>query len=212
MVTYVRSKLFRRLLGAAMLGVSALCGVAFLGEAEAWRLARQDVTNGSGILQEALPQGKSVNYYTALADYALAVRPSDYDLAEQATGKILARMTHDAQAWNRLAFIDLRRNRQLTRDGVAALYKSYEASPYGDLAMMIWRVEFGSSVWTSLPDDLRQRTLAQIPIIGRFGVSWEWRVRACRENPHEQIWRAACDIAPGVVRPGIGGGNSKKNG
>ncbi|MCI5043110.1 MAG: hypothetical protein MRY72_00310 [Aquisalinus sp.] len=208
----MKSRLLRRLLGAGMLGVSALCGAAFLGEAEAWRLARQDVSQQTAPPQQPLPQGKSVNYYTALADYALAVQPSNYLLAEQATGKILARMEHDAQSWNRLAFIDLRRNRQLTRDGVAALYKSYESSPYGDLAMMIWRVEFGSSVWTSLPDDLRQETIAQIPVIGRFGVSWEWRVRTCRENPHEQIWRAACAIAPGVVRPGTGGANAGKSG
>ncbi|WP_306252546.1 hypothetical protein [Parvularcula sp. IMCC14364] len=205
MTLYIRSRQVKRLLGAGMFAVGVLCGGAFLGEAEAWRLARQEATAQQLAALTPLPQGKTVNYYTALADYALAVRPGDYVLAEQATGKILNRNSKDAQAWNRLAFIDLRENRQLTRDGVAALYKSYDASPYGDLAMMIWRVEFGSSVWSSLPDDLRARTLAQIPVIGRFGVSWEWRVGACRQNPHEQIWRAACDIAPGVVRPGTGG-------
>lgn len=184
------------------LAAGALSFAAFSGEARAYRIAGLDTaTLQSGSL---LPLGRlsSPSYYTAVADTALALQPPDLKLAEQATTQAILRNDRDVNAWNRLAYIDIRQNGQLTRDGMAALYQSYAASPYGDLALMTWRVDFATGTWAALPDDLRARTLAQIPVIGRFGISWDWRVKACRENPHKEIYQAVCAIAPGVVRPG----------
>ena len=199
--TEIKSKPVKLALAGLMMAAGIASVTGFAGEAAAWRVARMDTSAMTADALPAMRPGAPVSYYTAVADTALATRPADYGLAEAATIRVLAATPTDAQAWNRLAFIDLRRNGRLTREGMAALYQSYQVSPYGDLSMMIWRVEFAAGIWPSLPDDLQAQTLRQIPVIGRFGNSWDWRRQVCRENQQRDIYQAVCAIAPGVVRP-----------
>ena len=177
---------------------------SFMGEIKALQTASTNFSPATLATLSPLPGGASANYYTIIADKALAVRPANLALAEEATLAILQKNNHDVTSWNRLAYLDLAANRQLTREGLAALYKSYEISPYGDLQVMAWRVEFASNHWSSLPTDLKQKTLAQIPVIGKFGISWEWRIKNCKYNPVVEVYQAVCAIAPDVIRPKAG--------
>ncbi len=177
----------------------------YMGEATAYRISALDVGEIEAEMLPSLERGQPLSLYTAIADTALALRPADLERAEAASVQLLLKNKNDITTWNRLAFIDFAEDGQLGRDGIAALQQSYNRSPYGDLALMTWRVDFATAVWTSLPDELQQKTLGQIPVIGRFGVSWEWRVRNCKENPHQDLYEAICAIAPGVNRPGQSG-------
>ena len=138
---------------------------------------------------------------TAIAQLALQNSPPNYDRAEQSLILLLNRQPENAAAWNQLAFIDAARLGQPSRDGLIALLKSYQVSPYGDLEMMIWRVSFASHYWPAIPTDLRDKTLSQLAVIEKFGASWPWRVEQCKTNPHPTLARAICAISPGVVRP-----------
>ena len=152
-------------------------------------------------LQQGLPQAGSPGLYEAIAIKAMEQSPPMLDLAQAASIKILDREPANIAAWNRLAFIDIADDGQLSKAGVSYLQKSYALAPYGDLSLMTWRTDFASQIWPALPDDLQARTLRQIPVIGRYGTSWQWRIRHCRENPNEAIALAVCAIAPGVNRP-----------
>lgn len=149
-----------------------------------------------------LPDGQPVDWYKRAVSDAMSQTPPDIDRLEAATARLLALTPDDPDVWHQIALSDLARNRQLTRTGLAALYKAYGLSPYGGLDQMIWRVDFGTTIWTSLPPDLQAQTVAQLDVIARFGATWDWRARQCRDNPHEDIWRPACATVPGVVRPG----------
>ena len=138
---------------------------------------------------------------TAIAQQALQDAPPNFNRAEQALMRLLNRQPDNASAWNQLAFIDAARHGQPSRDGLIALLKSYQVSPYGDLEMMIWRVGFASHYWSAMPTDLREKTLSQLAVIEKFGASWPWRVEQCKTNPHPTLARAICAISPGVVRP-----------
>lgn len=186
-----------------LLGVifSTAAFAAFLGltaELQA-RALRQDAALVTTAAQ--LKPGGSLAYYTAVADQAVAAQPVNAELARLATFRALELDSHNVSAWNRLVYLDLVSNGQLTKEGLAALYKSYEVSPYGDLTLMIWRTDLATQIWSSLPDDLRALTFGQIEMISRFGTSWEWRIQNCKYNPHKELYEAVCALSPGVVRP-----------
>ncbi len=152
-------------------------------------------------LQQGLPQAGSPSLYEAIAIKAMEQSPPMLELAEAASIKVLDHEPANIAAWNRLAFIDIADDGQLSKAGVSYLQKSYALAPYGDLSLMTWRTDFASQIWPALPDDLQAKTLQQIPVIGRYGTSWQWRIRHCRENPNEAIALAVCAVAPGVNRP-----------
>lgn len=187
-------------------GTGALALLAFAGELAARQLGPAALIGEDAAPRRlddlSLPPLPSTAAYEAVAETALDLRPMDLQLAREATLKTLDLDPANVSAWNRLAYIDLAANGRITRNGLAALYKSYEVSPFGNSRVMMWRVDFATQVWPSLPDDLRQMTLAQIPVIGEIHTTWDWRITACRQNPYREIWEPACASAPGIDRPG----------
>lgn len=186
-----------------MAGLGVLCLVAFYGElsARSIGLGLEADSMPDSIDEMRVPVLAAGPAYESLAEHALAIRPMNLRIAREASLKSLAIDSMNVTAWNRLAYIDLAANGRVTRNGLAALYQSYEISPFGNPQVMMWRVDFATQVWPSLPDDLRAMTLAQIPVLGRMHSTWDWRIETCRYNPHEAIHSRACAIAPGTVRP-----------
>nr|GGI01838.1 hypothetical protein GCM10011355_33420 [Aquisalinus luteolus] len=179
-------------------GVMAFFG--FYAEMQAAAMGPEAATS----LSAAVSTPASVRGYEALAEAALArqpLEPADLDLARTASLKTLSLDPDNVSAWNRLAYIDLADDGRLSRDGMAAIYKSYEVSPYGNPQVMTWRVDFATRAWSSLPDDIRRATLDQLPVIGGIYVTWDWRVETCRENPYPEIWQPICEATPGIDRP-----------
>ncbi|GGD12966.1 hypothetical protein [Aquisalinus flavus] len=181
-------------------GAGALALFGFYAEMQADAMGPEAATS----LAAAIPTPASIRGYEALAQAALArqpLAPADLDLARTASLKTLSLDPGNVSAWNRLAYIDLADDGRLSRDGMAAIYKSYEVSPYGNPQVMMWRVDFATRSWTSLPDDIRRATLDQLPVIGGIYVTWDWRVETCRENPYPEIWQPICAATPGIDRP-----------
>jgi hypothetical protein len=196
-------KIFTYLLGFSFMIFGLFALVGFYQESTAAR-AKQAMDKGAQVpALAALQTDQPLSYYIAIADEAVKA-PATLPVARAATMHILSKDPSDVSSWNRLAFIDVAENGRLTRDGLAALYQSYHVSPYGDLQVMTWRVDFASNIWSSLPMDLKQKTIGQIEVIGKFGISWDWRIENCRYNPVPAIYEAACAIAPGTVRPQTG--------
>ncbi len=127
--------------------------------------------------------------------------PIDIDRARTALEFLAKKEPMTVGVWNRLAYLDRLENGIPTKEGLAALLQGYEVSPFGDLDMMIWRVDFASAHWSAMPTSLREKTLSQIPIIARFGISYDWRRIQCRTNPHPSLYEPICASAPEVVRP-----------
>lgn len=181
-------------------GAGAVALFGFLTEMQADSMEPEAATG----LAAAVATPASVRGYEALAEAALArqpLSPDDLALARAASLKTLSLDPDNVSAWNRLAYIDLADDGRLSRDGMTAIYQSYEISPYGNPQVMTWRVDFATRSWSSLPDDIRRATLDQLPVIGGIYVTWDWRVTTCRENPYPEIWQPICDATPGIDRP-----------
>lgn len=188
------NRISKPLAGAFLIASGLACLGGFFGHFAAQR---------TGPLPSAdnLPNGRPAFYYAEIADRTLQSRQPDFDLVRRANALVLHQTPADVSTWNRIAYAELAENRHMTREGLAAFYKSFALAPYGDLELMTWRLDFAAANWTSLPDDLQDKALAQIPVIAKFGTSWPWRIRNCKYNPHPEIYEAICAISPGVVRP-----------
>ncbi|MGV6800871.1 MAG: hypothetical protein ACWA5L_02995 [bacterium] len=185
--------LTKPLAGALLVAASVICLNSFI--------IHQSIRQGfSGAVPDPLPSQRPAQWYAEVADFALTQEPADFTLITKANMMALQQRPHDVSTWNRIAYADMLQHGHLTQNGLAALYHSFQVAPFGDLSMMTWRLDLATANWTALPDDLQQKALAQIEIIGHFGTSWDWRIRNCKYNPYPEIYQAVCAISPGVVR------------
>ena len=193
----------RMTLGGLLIGAGALALAACFGHLRASAppvlIAESDPATAASLALSDFPAPAFAAHahYETVAIAALEREPMLTGLSRDASYRILANEPNNVAAWNRLVYIDLTENGRLTRDGLAALYRSYAVSPFGDPRTMSWRVDLASETWSSLPEDLRASTLAQIPVLGHIPRTWDWRIETCRNEPVEAIALAVCDTAPG---------------
>ena len=117
---------------------------------------------------------KPVVILEAFAKRALDSNPPEIDASERATQQILARGRPCLNCQNRLVFIDIIRNDDLTSSGLSALSRSFQLSPYGDAKLMKWRLTIASKYWNQLDDHLRKSALSQITALAQNGASRQW--------------------------------------
>ena len=193
------------LLGGLMAGAGALCFWAVAADLKAGRVAEEIIRDGDADRLDEVTTFGTTAPFEEIARAALAADPEDLPLARSASLKTLALDPSHAAAWNRLAYVDVAANGRLTREGLSALYRSYEVAPWDEASVMMWRVDFGARLWDSLPFDLRQRTVGQIPVIARMPETWEWRIDTCRHNPVAAVHESACSTVTGVRHLGADG-------
>lgn len=168
----------------ARIGAGGLASVLFLSAAMAsadWRTvnAADNVARQAGYWRAgALSKADAITVEPGLfaggdmldvaARSALFTSNPDLDLAEDLTRRALARSPARADAWARLADIDVRRHGRLTPQGLLAFKRSFAASPFGDRALQKWRLQFAAIHWNALDADARASALSQIDAIAYY--------------------------------------------
>jgi hypothetical protein len=134
----------------ALSGAEAVGAWTARGEAA---LYRADDSLASGV-----PTGELRDLAAARA---LLADPPDLDTAERRTWEALQRSPARAEAWARLAYIDLRRDGRLGPQGESALALSYEVEPYASEELRHWRVEFVLTHWEVIGPEVRDAALRE---------------------------------------------------
>jgi hypothetical protein len=105
---------------------------------------------------------------------ALVSEPPDLDKAEKLSWAALERSPGRADAWTRLAYVDVIRHGALTPQGLSDLALSYKVAPFGPESLRHWRVEFVLSRWDEVGDDLRDAALREAHAATVGGTTHWW--------------------------------------
>lgn len=109
--------------------------------------------------QQYRPSGALLDL--AAQSHMLTATP-DLTQAEHFTRQALAKSPARADAWARLAAIDVQRHGQLTPTGREAFKRSFGAAPFGDQDFQKWRLQFAVIHWAQLDNQARNAALDQI--------------------------------------------------
>lgn len=127
------------------------------------------------------------SYYSGLASAMAEADPPRFDLAIEATHLSLAKGDRKPNNLMRLAFIDAMTHSTLTPEGLSAIQKSYDLSPYGPVEDMKWRLQFGDTLWESLPETLKRATLTQVTGLSLQGWDEQQWLKRFARTAHPDI-------------------------
>jgi hypothetical protein len=119
-------------------------------------------------------QSMSIEALDAIATKALSLTPPNVEIAQTATREIMKHTENCLDCEGRIVFMDLTKNQKLTQEGLVALSKTYELSPYGETEFMKWRLQVSSKFWNDLDEDLRKSALTQITALSQGREERKW--------------------------------------
>jgi len=161
-----------------MVAVCAFGAVAsiwsFKSTLDARRLGTSDDSRFRVLASETNLSRASIGELEILSRRALELLPPDIKLAEMANKRILVIRSKCLTCETRRILIDEYKNGRLTKNGLHALQNTYALSPFGDLNLMLLRLEVSERYWDELGGQNQNLALAQIEAIAAYKVGQQW--------------------------------------
>jgi len=167
---------FRLINGFLVSLLAFFAAILLIDEMETQRL-KSDPSIGVSAAQPILGF-LSAERLDVLADAHLQTKPPQYELSKDASSRSVEKNDRRISNWTRLAFLETVSAGVLNDQAAEALRRSYALSPYGEVELMKWRLNFANAYWDQLPLDLRLMSLRQIEALYLFDLHQRaWLIR-----------------------------------
>ncbi len=156
--------------------VLAIVGVANVGLSrfKEVRLANASEVEARAALEQEWPEDASAEYFEVLSEQAQRLMPDDYELGYRAVRFAASKDAKRAYVWARFAYLEVARTGEVSQNVVAGIWKSMEACPLCDLALVRWRFSFVLEHWDDMPERVRRTAFEHADLLRWSGEDAEF--------------------------------------